>query len=217
MRQASVKSRTRKFLSREERALCRFLLNHDVPCVRIAGELNCSNKTVQRLKRGEHTSTDNKSEDAKYIGSRAREILHKLQKTPQKKTTKALPSPSRSGGTNRKQTQQEPGGQDPRTRRSRCQTPAPAYPGNELAFRTYLFTVLTRFSQEKAFLREFHDISFTDSTLDEHRKLTRDELRSVLTERFPAMSVINRFILEDALWVWMRAVEIVCREQGGRV
>ncbi|KAJ7111629.1 hypothetical protein C8R43DRAFT_1159372 [Mycena crocata] len=207
----------RKELSREERALCRFLLDHDVPRARIAGELGYSERTVQRLQKKETHSSDDKSEDAKYIGSQAHEILHRLQKTTRQNATQDSSSPSSSGVCRCKQTYEELDGQkeDKCTRRARSPTPVHAYPGNKSPFGTYLFTVLARFSQEKAFLSDFEDVTFTNGMLVEYGKLSRDELRSALAERFPAMSVINRFILEDALWVWMRAVEVVRREERG--
>ncbi|KAJ7176141.1 hypothetical protein C8R43DRAFT_942942 [Mycena crocata] len=163
---------------------------------------------------------DDRSEDTKYIGSRAQEILHKASiPLTLQETTQGSSSPNSSGITSRKDTLEEPDSQqqDHCGTRSSSSAPVPACSGNKSPFGTYLFTVLMRFSREKAFLNDFYDITLTDGTLDEYAKLTRDDLRSTLAERFPAMSIINRFILEDALWVWMRAVEIVRREERGTV
>ncbi|KAJ7124675.1 hypothetical protein C8R43DRAFT_958732 [Mycena crocata] len=187
----------RKYLSREERALCRFLQDHNIPCARIAAEFHCSESTVKRLKKEEHHSAEYKSEDAKFIGSRAQDILPKLQNS------------LNSSGVIRPSTRKEPddqrafGFRDPGSR---------LLPRSITFFCTYLFTVLTRFSRQKVFLSDFYD---TNGTLQVNR-LTRGELRSTLAERFSAMSVVKRFIPEDALWVWMPAVEIVRREELGR-
>ncbi|KAJ7135704.1 hypothetical protein C8R44DRAFT_976539 [Mycena epipterygia] len=180
-------------LRREERALCRFLLENDIQPPAIHAEMGWSLSTIYKIKNDNYVSKDTKREDEEYIGEEFDAVLKKIQERA---------SPSLKRGRKKHSRVNEREG---RIRIASPDRTEPLLEGVCADFHTYLMRQMRSISREEAWLGSFRDIKLSDSVLRHFAdpEVARARLKDFLNEKYAGMKTNDLFILENVAWEWI--------------
>ncbi|KAJ7135681.1 hypothetical protein C8R44DRAFT_848571 [Mycena epipterygia] len=179
-------------LRREERALCRSLLENGVQPPVIHAELGWSLSTIRKIKNDNYVSKDTNREDEEYTGEEFDAVLKKIQERA---------SPSLKRGRKKRSRVNERQG---RVRIASPDHTEPLLEGACADFHTYLMHQVCSVSREEAWLGAFRSIELSDSTLRHFAdpEVPRARLKDFLNEKYAVMKSNDLFILENVAWAW---------------